>query len=117
MQTKIMMMCGIVVLAVIGATLAALPTLADAQPVQGGLTRAQVKANLAQLESVGFHPGARDPHYPGNIQAAEARLHARDEMKSSAGGSAMGAMQSGKAVTATIVPTVETRGASLYRHH
>jgi len=96
MKTKISMMCGLAVLAVIGATLAALPTLANAQSAQSGPTRAQVQAELAQLESVGFYPGARDPHYPDNIQAAEAKLHARDEMKKSVGGAAMGVAQSGK---------------------
>ena len=87
-------MCGVAVLALIGATLAALPTLANAQSAQAGPTRAQVRTELARLESVGFYPGARDPHYPENIQAAEAKLRARDEMKNSVGGSTMGAAQS-----------------------
>ena len=43
---------------------------------QSGLTRAQVEAQLAQLEAAGYNPNADDIHYPRGIQAAEARLQA-----------------------------------------
>jgi hypothetical protein len=46
---------------------------------QSQITRAQVRAELAQLESVGYHVGDGDQaHYPDAIQAAEAKLAARD---------------------------------------
>jgi hypothetical protein len=45
------------------------------------LTRAQVIAELIEVENAGFHPGSVDyVEYPGNLQAAEARVaaeHAR----------------------------------------
>ena len=37
-------------------------------------TRAQVQAELQQLEQAGYHPGVEDPNYPANVQAAEARV-------------------------------------------
>jgi hypothetical protein len=41
----------------------------------GHTTRAQVRAELAQLESVGYRVGDGDPtHYPDAIQAAEAKV-------------------------------------------
>ncbi|MFM0392618.1 DUF4148 domain-containing protein [Paraburkholderia phytofirmans] len=50
-------------------------------------TRAQVRAELVQLESVGYHVGDGDPtHYPDAIQAAEAKVAARDVPTSNYGG-------------------------------
>jgi len=43
---------------------------ASAEPV----TRAQVKADLRRLEQAGYDPATRDPYYPDQIQAAEARV-------------------------------------------
>jgi hypothetical protein len=41
------------------------------------LTRAQVKAELTQLEAAGYRPNAgTDPYYPADIQAAESRVTA-----------------------------------------
>ncbi|KGE12144.1 MULTISPECIES: DUF4148 domain-containing protein [Burkholderia] len=52
------------------------PVLASAQTSQP-LTRAEVRAELAALVKVGYHPGAgNNPHYPDQIQEAQARLHA-----------------------------------------
>lgn len=39
-----------------------------------GLTRAQVRAQLAQLEQVGYDPNGSHFNYPSDAQAAEARL-------------------------------------------
>jgi hypothetical protein len=58
------------------ALLAAAPALSQAQE-QSGLTRAQVKADLAAVEQAGYNPNDW-LHYPENIQAAEARVHAQD---------------------------------------
>jgi hypothetical protein len=68
-----------------------------------GLTRAQVRAELVQLEQVGYHVGDGDEaHYPDAIQAAEARAAARNGGNSGYGGSVAGASQSGRpAVSAT----------------
>ncbi|MFL9934147.1 DUF4148 domain-containing protein [Paraburkholderia sp. RL18-103-BIB-C] len=41
------------------------------------ITRAQVREELVQLERAGYHPATgEDPHYPDDIQAAEAKVAA-----------------------------------------
>ena len=66
------------------ATLIAAPLSAFSQSSQP-VTRAQVRAELIQLESAGWKPTAgRDPNYPGDIQAAEARVAAQNNAKRSA---------------------------------
>lgn len=63
-------------------------------------TRAQVRAELVQLEGVGYHVGDGDTtHYPDAIQAAEAKLAARNASTSNYGG-ASGTSQSGGGVSA-----------------
>jgi len=43
------------------------------------VTRAQVRAELVELEQTGWRPGAgADPHYPEDIQAAEAKVAAKN---------------------------------------
>ncbi|BAN27421.1 DUF4148 domain-containing protein [Caballeronia insecticola] len=62
---------------------------------QSQITRAQVRAELAQLESVGYHVGDGDQaHYPQAIQAAEAKLAARNG-ETAYGGAASGTTQAG----------------------
>lgn len=85
---------------VIAAALAA-PVASFAQSNQP-VTRAQVRAELVQLEKAGFHPGYDDPHYPANIQAAQARVNAENgtsqAVQSGYGGVVSGASQSGRPV-------------------
>ncbi|WP_322042988.1 DUF4148 domain-containing protein [Paraburkholderia sp. J67] len=46
---------------------------------QSPVTRAQVRAELVQLQQVGYHVGDGDQaHYPDAIQAAEAKVAARN---------------------------------------
>ncbi|PQV46450.1 DUF4148 domain-containing protein [Paraburkholderia sp. BL21I4N1] len=60
------------------AVLAA-PVAAFAQSDQQPLTRAEVKAQLKQLEDAGYNPAvATDATYPADIQAAEARVAAQN---------------------------------------
>ena len=62
---------------VIAAALAA-PVAAFAQSNQP-VTRAQVRAELIQLEEAGYHPGDGDnTSYPAEIQAAEAKVAAQN---------------------------------------
>lgn len=71
------------------------PTVSFAQS-NGPLTRAQVRAELVQLESTGWRPGAgTDPHYPEDIQAAEAKVAAKNAA-SGFGGSASGSADAGQ---------------------
>ncbi|MFM0308816.1 DUF4148 domain-containing protein [Paraburkholderia sp. RL17-383-BIF-A] len=61
-------------IAVLGALV--LPVAALAQSSQP-VSREQVKAEMSQLEAVGYNPASRnDASYPAEIQAAQARLSA-----------------------------------------
>ncbi|MGF6768836.1 hypothetical protein P3T18_001306 [Paraburkholderia sp. GAS199] len=83
--------------AVAVALVLAAPVASFAQS-NGPVTRAQVRAELVQLEKAGYTPGAgRDPYYPTDIQAAEARVAAQNGVAQSSGyGSATnGSSQSG----------------------
>jgi hypothetical protein len=61
---------------VVLAAAAAMPFTAFAQ--SSHVTRAQVHAELAQLESVGYQPSRHDADYPQALQAAEAKVAALD---------------------------------------
>jgi hypothetical protein len=62
-----------VVAAIIAVPAAA---FAQAQPGQQPLTRAEVRADLAQVRAAGYDPSDW-MHYPENIQAAEAKVAAQ----------------------------------------
>jgi hypothetical protein len=79
---------------VVAAALAA-PALSFAQS-NAPVTRAQVRAELVQLEKAGYHPGDDQTHYPVAVQAAEARVAAQNGATSGYGGVANGASQSGR---------------------
>lgn len=69
------------------------------QPV----TRAQVRAELVQLEKAGYNPAtANDFDYPANIQAAEARVAAENgtAQTSGYGPSVSGSSQAGQPAAA-----------------
>ncbi|HYS65564.1 MAG TPA: DUF4148 domain-containing protein [Paraburkholderia sp.] len=83
--------------AVVIAALITAPLAAFAQSNQP-VTRAQVRAELIQLEKAGYNPAtANDDDYPANIQAAEARVAAQNGTAQTSGyGSAMnGSSQAG----------------------
>lgn len=56
------------------AALATAPVLSFAQTSQQGLTRAQVRAELVQLEQAGYNPASDHTQYPANIQAVLSRI-------------------------------------------
>ena len=60
--------------AVVVAAALAIPAISFAQSSQQGLTRAQVRAELVQLEHAGYNPSADHVNYPANLQAAQARV-------------------------------------------
>jgi Ni/Co efflux regulator RcnB len=70
--------------AVVVATVLAAPVAAFAQSNQP-VTRAQVVAELAQLEKAGYNPAADRYDYPVNIQAAEARVNAQNGAANTSG--------------------------------
>ena len=63
--------------AVLAVVLAA-PVAAFAQQSDTGLTRAQVRAELIQVEKAGYNPSRVSPRYPADIQAAMAKIQAVD---------------------------------------
>jgi hypothetical protein len=70
--------------AIAAAAAIAAPTAAMAQT--SGTTRAQVKAELVQLERAGYNPASDQTQYPLNIQAAEQRVAAENGAASSSYG-------------------------------
>ncbi|KWU23318.1 DUF4148 domain-containing protein [Burkholderia cenocepacia] len=73
-------------LVAVSASVAA-PAFADA----GVVSRAQVRAELVQLEQAGYRPGrANDPHYPADLQAALTRIHANDAVTADTSASGYG---------------------------
>jgi Domain of unknown function (DUF4148) len=60
------------------ATTIAMPFAAFAQSASSHVTRAQVRAELTQLEAAGYRPSTHDADYPKALQAAEAKVSALD---------------------------------------
>jgi hypothetical protein len=60
------------------ALVLAAPAISFAQTTDQPVTRAQVRADLVQLENAGWRPNSQDAYYPSDIQAAEARVHSGD---------------------------------------
>lgn len=57
------------------AAVAIAPALSFAQQSQAPKTRAEVRAELIELEKAGYNPSVgEDVNYPADIQAAEARV-------------------------------------------
>jgi Domain of unknown function (DUF4148) len=74
---------------IVGAALLALSsgTFAQTAPDPGvhQVTRVEVRHELEELESVGYHqPVGNNPYYPGDIQAAEQRVEAKHLAQKSA---------------------------------
>lgn len=83
------------IVAAVVAVPVALPVASFAQS-NGPVTRAQVRAELVQLEKAGYNPAADYVNYPQNIQAAEARVGAQNgAVASGFGGVADGASAAG----------------------
>ncbi|EDZ98466.1 conserved hypothetical protein [Burkholderia sp. H160] len=80
------------------AALVAAPVVsfAQSQPQQA-LTRAEVRAELIQLEKAGYNPGSDNTQYPQNIEAAEARISAGHDA-AAYGSAAHGSSASGSRV-------------------
>jgi hypothetical protein len=60
------------------ALVLAAPAMSFAQTTDQPVTRAQVRADLIQLENAGWRPNSQEAFYPNDIQAAEARVHSGD---------------------------------------
>jgi hypothetical protein len=79
------------------------------QPV----TRAQVRAELVQLEKAGYYPSrGADPYYPADMQAAEARVAAQNGNAAAATG--VGGVSGGGGVSASGHPVADTGTKPIY---
>ncbi|SAK53520.1 membrane protein [Caballeronia arationis] len=95
---------------VIASALAA-PTFAFAQN-KAPVTRAEVRAELVQLERAGYNPSTDRVNYPQNIQAAQARVNAEQ------GNAATGYGPSTAGTSASGLRAAPTSGAdSIYFGH
>jgi hypothetical protein len=72
----------------------AIPALSHAQATQT-LTRAQVRAELVQLEKAGYNPNV-DDEYPRNLQRAEAIVASQKVDASGYGSEPSSTVQSGQ---------------------
>jgi hypothetical protein len=82
----------------IAASVLAIPAVSFAQQSNTPVTRAQVRAELIQIEQAGYNPASRDINYPQEIQAAQARVAAAQgqTQSSSYGPAVSGSSQSGQ---------------------
>ncbi|ALL69946.1 Protein of unknown function (DUF4148) (plasmid) [Paraburkholderia caribensis MBA4] len=82
------------------AAIVVVPVVSFAQS-NAGVTRAQVRAELVQLEKAGYNPATSNADdYPQNIQAAQAKVAAQNGDASGYGSAAKGSNQSGRRVAA-----------------
>jgi len=80
----------------IAASILTIPVVSFAQQSNAPVTRAQVRAELIQIEQAGYNPGRRDPDYPQDILAAQARVAAAQAQTNSYGPAVSGSSQSGQ---------------------
>ena len=96
------------------------PVASFAKPNQP-LTRAQVRAELVQLEKAGYNPGANDDAtYPVEIQAAEARVAAQNSETQASAAQAGGYGSSTNGSSESGGPHASTFGIDpvpAYEHH
>ncbi|MFM0335716.1 DUF4148 domain-containing protein [Paraburkholderia fungorum] len=107
--------------AVIVAAVLAAPVASFAKQPNEPVTRAQVRAELVQLEKAGYNPArGEDPYYPADIQAAEAKVAAQNAQTATAQAgvadtSGVGGIVGGS--SASGAPAVATGPRSLYSGH
>ncbi|XUW92280.1 DUF4148 domain-containing protein [Burkholderia sp. M6-3] len=94
----------------------ATPLSSFAQQSNVPVDRAQVRAEVVQLEKEGYNPAKRDEaRYPADIQAADSRVAAGHSSAQAntqgVGGAPSGAVQSGQRTSAA------TRANTLFAHH
>mgnify|MGYP001212190413 CR=1 FL=1 len=70
--------------AVLMATSACVYAQTSLEPGIHQLTRAEVRHELKELESVGYRPTPNDLYYPGDVQAAEQRLETKHQAEKNA---------------------------------
>jgi hypothetical protein len=85
------------------AAVVAIPAVSFAQSNEP-LTRAEVRAQLIQLEKAGYNPAGDQTQYPQNIQAAQARIDAGNGVSAASyGSSTSGTTSAGSRATGSDV--------------
>jgi len=98
------------------AALVAVPALSFAQSSEP-LTRADVRAELVQLEKAGYNPSSDHTQYPKNIEAALSRINAQNGLAASYGGAATNDSASGSRSDATRATESDVIGLGpIYAH-
>jgi hypothetical protein len=97
------------------AAVLAIPAVSSFAQSNAPVTRAEVRAQLVQLEKAGYQPGRDDPYYPADIQAAEARVSAQNAAATGFGGVTDGASASG--ARAVVSPALNDNAKSIYFGH
>ncbi|CAM2197382.1 DUF4148 domain-containing protein [Paraburkholderia sp. A1RI_3L] len=77
------------------------------------VTRAQVRAELVQLEKAGYNPSGDRTNYPSELQAAQARVAAQNGDAQAYGGTVAGSSQSGQPAERQ----VSSYSAPIFLHH
>ncbi|NML32501.1 DUF4148 domain-containing protein [Paraburkholderia antibiotica] len=86
------------------AALVVAPVASFAQSPQHPLSRADVRAELVQLQKAGYNPASDNTQYPQNIEAAEARIGAANSVASGAAAGAYGGVEQGRSASGSPVP-------------
>jgi hypothetical protein len=92
--------------ALVIASALSVPAFAQAAD-NGPVTRADVKAQLVQLERAGYNPASDQTTYPADIQAAQARVDAQQGVAASSfGGVSDGAQASGNSHRSNVLSRI-----------
>ncbi|CAN7621118.1 DUF4148 domain-containing protein [Caballeronia sp. dw_19] len=98
------------------ASALAAPSFAFAQDNNAPVTRAEVRAQLVQLEQAGYSPSSNDKYYPAALQAAQQRVDASNGVTAQAyGPSTSGTSASG--MRTTVAPASGNEQHSIYFGH
>ncbi|MEA3118113.1 MAG: hypothetical protein QOI13_1383 [Paraburkholderia sp.] len=73
------------------------------------VTRAQVRAQLVELENAGYNPAGEHLYYPVDLQAAEARVAAQKRAVGGVGEAVSSSSASGASKTETVATISSSR--------
>ncbi|MFM0209946.1 DUF4148 domain-containing protein [Paraburkholderia sediminicola] len=109
--------------AVVVAAVLAAPVASFAKQPNELVTRAQVRAELVQLEKAGYTPArGEDPNYPADLQAAEAKVAAQNAQTATAQArvadtSGVGGVVNGSSASGAPAVALANGPRSLYSGH
>ncbi|MFC0401887.1 DUF4148 domain-containing protein [Paraburkholderia rhizosphaerae] len=103
---------------VVAACALSAATLAFAQASNGPVTRAEVRADLVQVEQAGYQPAGNQTEFPQNVQAADAQVAAQQNSTTAAVGgiAATGSSAWGRRALPVSIASGNEE-ASVYQHH